>query len=272
MISFSLLISIYIKEKAKFFAECLDSLVNQTVQANEVVLVLDGPLNADLYQVIEEYKLKLPLKIISLTKNIGLGKALNEGLKNCSYKWIFRMDADDICLPDRFEKQIAYIQNNPHICLLGGQITEFNETFTNIIGKRTVPLSNSEIKRYALTRNPFNHMTVGYKKETILAVGGYQHHLYMEDYNLWLRVIAQGYSVGNLPDILVNVRSGNAMYKRRTGLKYIASEFLLANLKINLKLQSLLGSYFSALVRIIPRLLPSRLLGKIYNFLRSNEV
>lgn len=273
MIKFSVLITIYFREKAKFFAECLDSLVNQTVQANEIVLVLDGPLNTNLYNLIEEYKVKLPLKVIALPENIGSGKASNEGLKHCSYDWVFRMDSDDICVPNRFEKQLEYIQNNPDVILLGGQILEYSEDMSREIGIRKVPVIDEEIRQYALFRHPFNNMTVGYKKEIVLAAGGYKHHLYMEDYNLHLRVLAlsQVGKVANLSNVLVYARTNIASYERRKGLEYIKSEFLLAKLKSDLKMQTSFISYIYGLLRIIPRLLPSQLLGKFYRFLRKSH-
>lgn len=271
---FSVLLSIYKREMPNYLEECLQSICQiQSLKPAEIVLVKDGELTPELEQVLQHWQDKLGniLKLVPLSKNVGLGKALNEGLKHCSYEWVFRMDTDDICSPDRFEKQVQYIKQNPDVVLVGTQIEEFDEKMEHSIGLRKVPTSTADIYRTALSRNPFNHMTVVYKKRVIEDVGGYQHHLYMEDYNLWLRVIAKGYKVANLESILVNVRSGLSMYARRKGLNYVVSEYQLAKLKNNLGMQSILLAYFYFLVRTLPRFFPSFLLGKVYQFLRKSN-
>nr|AGM38670.1 putative glycosyltransferase [Glaesserella parasuis] len=266
--------SVYFKDNATHLEQCLRSIwTNQYVKPTEIVLVKDGKLSSELEQIITHWQNKLNSKfiVVALSENLGLGKALNEGLKHCHYSWVFRMDADDICLPDRFEKQVQYIKQNPDVVLVGAQIEEFDEKMEHNIGLRKVPTSTADIYRIALSRNPFNHMTVAYKKRVIEDVGGYQHHLYMEDYNLWLRVIAKGYKVVNLESVLVNVRSGLSMYARRKGLNYVVSEYQLAKLKNNLGMQSILLAYFYFLVRTLPRFFPSFLLGKVYQFLRKSN-
>ncbi|MFW2788068.1 amylovoran biosynthesis protein AmsE, partial [Acinetobacter baumannii] len=126
---------------------------------------------------------------------------------------------DDIYVPERFEKQIKFLQQNPEISIVGGQIFEFIEDIGNPVGMRKVPLSNVELRNYAKKQSPFNNMTITYRKSHILEVGGYQHHLWMEDYNLFLRVIAKGYKIENLPDVLVYARIDNGMHGRRKGLQ-----------------------------------------------------
>lgn len=268
----SVLMSIYYRENKEYLDQCLSSIWDiQTIKPDEIIIIQDGVLTNELLLVIDKWKNKLgsKLKIVIIKNNVGLGKALNEGLKYCSNEWVFRMDTDDICLPERFQKQIDYIYKNPNVALLSGQVEEFDENMSYSIGIKKVPITNDEIYSSVLLRNPFNHMAVAYKKSVIEKVGGYQHHLYMEDYNLWLRVIAQKYEVYNLPDILVNVRAGSAMYARRKGFEYIKSEYQLAKLKNDLKLQPIILSYIYFIVRSFPRLLPRTLLGQIYKKLRK---
>ncbi|WP_287909461.1 glycosyltransferase [Acinetobacter sp.] len=270
---FSVLLSLYYKEDPVFFNRCFESLwSNQSIKPFEIILVLDGPIGKDLKHCVIEWSVKIgpTLKIISLEENIGLGKALNEGLKHCSNEWVFRMDTDDICTPDRFEKQVEFINNNQNVVLFGGQVLEFDNEPKDSQVLKEVPTANKEIRKFALKRCPFNHMTVAYKKSVINEVGGYQHHLFMEDYNLWLRVIGSGYTVANLPDIVLYARVGNGMHARRKGLEYIKSEKQLLNLKKQLKLQNPIYANMLFLIRSAFRLLPSTLLGKIYNtFLRK---
>lgn len=239
---------------------------------DQIVLVIDGFIGKELYDIVNLWKIKSGdiLNVVALQNNIGLGKALNEGLKYCANEWVFRMDTDDICMPDRFEKQIKFIENHPHIVLFSGQILEFDNNSADASVIKSVPVNHNDIVKFAQKRSPFNHMTVAYKKSVIESVGRYQHHLYMEDYNLWLRVIAAGYQVGNHPDVLLYARVGNGMHARRKGLQYIKSEKQLLDLKNELKLQNPLYANIIFLVRSVFRLMPSTVLGKFYNsFLRK---
>lgn len=268
--NFSVLLSLYIKEKPEFLRECLESLKNQTLPATEIVMVYDGSITTELEEVVTQFITFLPIKIIRLPQNVGLGKALNEGLKHCSYNWVFRMDTDDICLLDRFKKQIEFIKQHPNLVLFSGHIAEFSDNKTIITGYRKVPIGDKSIKKYALSRSPFNHMTVAFRKDIIEEVGSYQHHLFLEDYNLWLRVIAKGYEVGNIDEVLVYARVGNNMVARRRGKQYIKGEWELFKLKRNLKLQNVFLGFFTFLLRVIPRMLPTKILKRIYTFLRTN--
>ncbi|AYO52798.1 glycosyltransferase [Acinetobacter wuhouensis] len=270
---FSILLSLYCKESPLALDECFLSIwQDQSVQPSQIILVLDGDIGIELHQIIDSWSLKIGevLKVIPLPKNVGLGQALNEGLKHCSNEWVFRMDTDDICKPDRFEKQIAFIKENPDVVLFSGQILEFDHDPKQANVLKEVPILHDDIVKFAQKRSPFNHMTVAYKKSVIDKVGGYQHHLYMEDYNLWLRVIGAGYKVGNHPNVLLYARVGNGMHARRKGLEYIKSEKQLLDLKKKLKLQSPIYANLLFLGRSAMRLLPANLLGKIYNtFLRK---
>ena len=269
MKSFSVLISLYYKENPQFLMECLESLKKQTLQATEIVIVFDGIITPELEEMVMQYTSILPIKIIRLPKNVGLGKALNEGLKHCSYNWIFRMDTDDICLPERFEKQVEFIKQHSDVVLFSGHIAEFSDDKTIITGYRKVPIGNKNIRKYALSRSPFNHMTVAFRKDIIEAVGGYQHHLFLEDYNLWLRVIAQEYEVGNIDEVLLLARAGSNMVARRRGMNYIKGEWKLFNLKRKLKLQNIFSGFFTFLLSVIPRILHTKMLKTIYKFLRK---
>ena len=271
--NFSVLLSLYHKENPIALGQCFKSIwKDQSLKPSEIVLVLDGAIGAELTQGVQKWQqiIGKPLKVIPLSQNFGLGKALNKGLEHCSNEWIFRMDTDDICKPDRFEKQIQFIQSNPNVVVVGGQILEFDQTPNDLAVIKTVPTTHEDIKKFAQKRCPFNHMTVAYKKSVITELGGYQHHLFMEDYNLWLRVIGAGYKVANLPDVILYARVGNGMHARRKGYEYIKSEKQLLKLKKELKLQSPIHANILFLLRSSFRLLPSSLLGKIYNtFLRK---
>lgn len=271
---FSVLLSLYHKENPEYLEKCFESIWdNQSMKPSEIVLVLDGPIGEQLTNSVQEWQVKIgeKLKVVALPQNVGLGKALNEGLKQCSNDWVFRMDTDDICTSDRFEKQLAFIEQNPEVVLFSSQVMEFNQDITDADVIKSVPLTHDEIKKFAQKRCPFNHMTVVYKRDVILSLGGYQHHLFMEDYNLWLRVIGNNYKVANLPDVLLYARVGNGMHARRKGFQYIKSEKQLLDLKKQLKLQNPVYGNMLFLIRSAFRLLPANMLGKIYNtFLRKD--
>lgn len=271
--NFSILLSLYYKENPTALAQCFESIwTKQTLQPTEIILVLDGPIGDELNACVQHWQSQIGsvLKVRPLEQNVGLGKALNEGLRHCSYEWIFRMDTDDICKPDRFEKQVKFIESHPDVVLFGGQILEFDQTPSDAAVLKSVPTEHQDIVTFALKRCPFNHMTVAYKKSVIEKLGGYQHHLFMEDYNLWLRVIANGFEVANLPDIVLYARVGNGMHARRKGYEYIKSEKQLLNLKKQLKLQNPFYATILFFIRSSFRMMPSSVLGKIYNtFLRK---
>lgn len=270
---FSVLSSIYHKENPQYFEECMQSIwVNQSIKPSEMILVKDGVLTSELDKIIDKWQKELGnvLKVIALPKNVGLGNALNEGLKNCSYDWVFRMDTDDICIENRFEKQLKYIKQHPDLVLLGGQIEEFNTTVESIIAKRLVPTEKNKIIEFAQKRSPFNHPTIAYRIGIIEKLGGYQHHLLMEDYNLWIRVLAHQYEVANLPDTLLYMRT-NGMHGRRRGWVYIKSEWQLCQLKRKLKFQSRSKAYLLFIIRSLVRLLPASFLESLYQLLRKSS-
>nr|WHS83326.1 Gtr9 [Acinetobacter baumannii] len=245
----------------------------QTLKPTEIILVEDGPLTPELDKVIARWQEKLGniLHVKKLEKNVGTGKAKNIGLQECTYDIVCIVDTDDIYVSERFEKQIDFLKNNPDVSIIGGQILEFVEDIHRPTGMRKVPLSNEDLKNYAKKQSPFNNMTITYRKSHILEVGGYQHHLWMEDYNLFLRVIAKGYKIQNLADVLVYARIDNGMHGRRKGFQYIKSEKQLLDLKKQLKLQNPVYANMLFLIRSAFRLLPANMLGKIYNtFLRKD--
>lgn len=265
---FSVLLSLYHKENPLALEQCFQSMwIDQTIQPNEIILVLDGPIGEELGECVTKWQkiIGKSLKVIPLKQNVGLGKALNKGLEHCSNEWVFRMDTDDICVEKRFEYQLQFIKNNPNVVLFGGQILEFDKNVNDANKLKPVPQEYSDILSFSKKRNPFNHMTVAYKKSIILSLHGYQHHLFMEDYNLWLRVMSKGYEVANLSQILVYARVGNGMHARRRGSEYIKSEKQLLNLKMALKTQSLISAYITFILRSLFRFLPSNLLGFVYN-------
>lgn len=222
MEAFSVLMSLYIKEKPQYLRECLDSVLNQTVKPNEIVIVKDGPLTDELEAVLSEYIEKNPdlYTIVPLETNRGLGLALAEGILHCKNELVARMDTDDICRKDRFELQLREFESDPVLDICGSNISEFIDSIQNIVSMRTVPLTNDSIKEYQKRRDGFNHMTVMYKKSSVLKAGNYQSCLLMEDTYLWVNMFLSGCKAVNIGDTLVYARVGKDMYERRGGWAY----------------------------------------------------
>ncbi len=266
---FTVLMSLYNKEQPEYLSQCLQSIKNNTLNADQIVIVFDGSISEKLKKVVNVFTLQLPINVVELPENVGLGNALNLGMKYCNNDIVVRMDTDDVCLPDRFARQIEFMEKNPNVVLLGGAIHEFDQNMLILQGERFSVSDHQNIKNYAKKRNPFNHMTVAFRKHIIEGVGGYQHHFLMEDYNLWLRLLSAGYETYNLSAVLVNVRAGKNMITRRKGYSYIESEIKLAKLKYELRIDNTFGVMSCAILRIVPRLLPASILGVVYKKLRK---
>lgn len=264
---FSVLMSLYFKEKPEYLTECFESLKNQTVQADEIVVVFDGVITPELEQVVQNFVEILPLNIVRLAQNQGLGKALNHGLTHCRNEWVFRMDTDDICIPERFEKQVAFIEQNPDTIIFGGQIAEFGSNINDIVSYRRVPTETKAIVEFTQKRCPFNHMTVAYQKSAVLECGGYQD--LQEDYYLWIKLVALGKKVANLPEVLVYARVGNGMVGRRRGIAQAKAEWRLFKLKRQVGVQGMVSGFITFIMRVLPRLLPASLLSHLYKLLRK---
>ena len=219
---FSVLMSLYLKEKPEYLNEALKSVINQTVKPNEIVIVYDGPITTELKSVVEQYVSNNPglIKIIDNPENKGLGLALADGVPQCTYELIARMDTDDICRKDRFEKQLEEFVKDPRLDICGSHILEFEEKEENIVARRRVPLVDKDIKEYQKRRDGFNHVSVMFKKKSVLAAGNYQSCLLMEDTLLWANMFMNGAKGKNIDDYLVYARIGKDMYERRGGFDY----------------------------------------------------
>lgn len=265
---FSALGSLYHAEEPAFLQMALASLDTQTLKADEVVLVFDGPIGSKLFAVVEQWQKALNINIVKLDVNKGLGEALNYGLKACQYEYIARFDTDDINKSDRFEKQLKKIANES-ADLVSSAIEEFSQTAGDLKRMRTASQTSS-IKAQLAKRNVINHMTVLFKKSAVLQAGSYQHLHFMEDYYLWLRMQANDAKFIVMPEVLVDARIGNGMEERRAGLGYVKSELELAKRKYQLGYTSKVGGTLLFCLRATTRVLPVLILKRIYKvFLRS---
>lgn len=272
---FSVAISVYKSDNPMCFDRALSSITDlQTIKPDEVVLVVDGPVSNDIDLVIKKYEDKYSFfNVIRLEKNGGLGNALKIAVENAKYNLIARMDSDDVSVNTRFEEQLSFFVNNPDIDIVGGDITEFIDKESNVVGKRSVPKSNLEIREYMKTRCAMNHVSVMYKKASVMDAGGYQDWFWNEDYYLWIRMWLNGAKFANTGTVLVNVRVGEEMYQRRGGAKYFKSEkglqdYMLQHKMINhLTYINNVGKRF-----IVQKMLPNKIRGCVFRlFARKKE-
>lgn len=225
MKNFSVLLSIYHKERPEFLKLALDSIFSQTVRAAEVVLVEDGRLTDNLDRIIEEYQGQYPeLKVVKFEQNRGLGYALNDGLLQCSHDIVARMDTDDIAKSDRFEKQLKVLEEQPEIDLVTAWIEEFVDTPQHITAMRTLPKTPEELYEYGKSRCPANHPVTMYRKKAVLAAGGYQTALFPEDYFLWIKMLLNGSKFYCIQESLLLFRYVPETIARRGGWKYAVDE------------------------------------------------
>ena len=265
--------SIYKKEEPKYFNRAMQSIWDeQTVKPDEIVLVQDGPLTDGLYEAIEEWKVKIggSFKTVPLDKNVGLGEALNAGIKHCSYELIARMDTDDISIPNRFEKQLkAFGEKDIDVC--SAWISEFEDDENEIISYRKLPENHEEIVKYSKMRSPVNHIPVMFKKSVVLKAGGYMKMDYLEDYYLWGRLIINNAKFYNIQQVLANIRAGENQILRRSGIKYLRNELKLLNKFKQLGFLNTMEFIKNLAIKIPIRLLPLFLIKKVYYIIRKND-
>ena len=274
MAKFSVLLSVYYKEHPDCLKTSLDSVFSQTRKADEVILVEDGPLGDDLESVVRSYEAKeSSLKVIRLEKNRGLGGALNEGMANCRYEYVMRMDSDDICFPNRFEKIMALAEEHPELDVIGSWTQEFKagpgeEMQLTCIKK--FPHTVEDNEAYCRKRCPVEHPAVVLKKESVLKAGAYQPFYLYEDYYLWARMFVNGSKFYNIQEPLLYFRTSDEAMKRRGGWKYALSELSALRKFKKMGFLNQKQFAFTVVTRFPVRLLPNRLRKMFYSlFLRK---
>lgn len=252
--------------------EALESVFCQTLPATEVVLVENGPVPTSIRSVIETYRSHHPdsLSIVQLATNQERGYVRRVGVENANHELVAMMDSDDIAVPQRLETQVEYLSDHPDIDAVGGYIAEFTDDPDDPHAIRRVPTTPDEVANTARFKNPMNQMTVTARRTAILDAGNYRPVDPMEDYDLWVRMLANGSKLANLPQILAKVRGGEAMYARRGGWKSAREDIRLQRRFLDMGFISLPVALLNLCIRVPTRLLPNRLRAAIYSrFLRD---
>ena len=266
---FSVLMSLYVGENAKFLSKCLESIANQTVKPHEVVIVLDGPLNDELYDEIQNWKSSLNLIELPLDENKGLSFALNYGLSQCTNDLVARMDTDDICLPNRFETQLEFMKNNLFIDICGSFAIDISE-LGNEINVRKVPIEHDEIYKY-IWSCPLIHPTVMFKKNKIISIGSYDIDapLRTDDYNLWIRAAEGQLKFANISEPLIKYRVPDEPWKKNT-LKVCFFQSLIG-LKAVYKFDCRLKSFLAVLFPLFRSMLPEKKQALFTDFFKKHD-
>jgi glycosyltransferase involved in cell wall biosynthesis len=256
----SVSICVYKNDNFLHFKEALESIVKQSLQPNQIVLVVDGKIDNKLQNVIDIFiertkQLSIIFDVIYLEKNVGHGEARKISIENAKNELVALMDADDISHYNRFKKQVSMFEKNQRVSIVGGQILEIAHNTKKPIGKREVPLYDKEIKEYLKKRCPFNQVTVMFKKEDVLKAGNYIDFYHNEDYYLWIRMYMEGFEFCNLEDILVDVRVNETFYNRRGGFKYFLSEFKIQRIMYKNGIISFLRFIFNSSIRFVLQVL-----------------
>jgi glycosyltransferase involved in cell wall biosynthesis len=262
--------SLYAKENVDYFNQSIISIWDdQTLKPNQIVLVKDGPLTSELDNAINVWQRKLGelFTVVELPENIGLGAALNEGLKHCKYDLVARMDTDDVSVSDRFEKQIKFMQKHQNIVVSSGTLEEWSEKFENCISKRVLPTETDDIVRFSKLRNPINHPACIFYKHVILSVNGYPFFQRAQDYALWSLLLTKGYKLSNLSDVICKQRAGNSLMIRR-GLDYFKHEIKLLMYQREIGFITSYECVRNIIIRFMVRVSPISIKNLLYKHMR----
>lgn len=267
---FTVLLAVYKKDDPDLFSKALESIFLNSLQPKELLIVADGELSNQLKEVIGCYENCQYLKFIQLPKNLGLAEALNVGLREINTEYTIRADADDFNYSNRFEQVIEKLDEGYD--LVGSAIREVDKE-GEFVAFRKSPKTEAEIKVFASKRNPFNHMTVGFRTRWVQKVGGYPAIYLKEDYALWATLLSIGCRACNLDVALVDATAGTEMFQRRSGLKYAIAEINLQTHLVQKKLKKPMGAFVHGVMRSAIFLAPNFIRQYVYiRHLRSNKI
>jgi len=266
--SFTVLISCYRNDDPNKFSMALQSIADNTLSPVMVVLVVDGSIPDDLNDVILTFAKTLPLNVQRLPENVGLALALNHGLSFVETDFCIRADADDLNLLDRFDQIIDKLKSG--IDVVGSYIAEYDSVSNAYVSTKYVPVNHQSILKFAVKRNPFNHMSVGFVTSKVRDVGGYPNIYLREDYGLWIKLLKNGAITYNIPKVMVHASAGTGMFKRRGGISHIKAEIEMQRLLVNLGFKSVWRGVIHWTSKSIVYLLPPFLRKYIYLYFLRN--
>ena len=266
---FAVLIACYHGDEVDRFNAAFNSIIKNTLQPTEIILVQDGPVPVELDKSIQSWAGLNFVKLVKLKQNTGLANALNSGLEHVTTPLVLRADADDINAVDRFERQVQLLSQGYDVV---GSFVEEVDSENNLLATKIVPEEHQDIMRYMKFRNPINHMTAGFRVEKVRSVGGYPELHLKEDYGLWVLLGSIGCTFRNSKVSWVQVVRDEAMYARRSGLQHVRSELLLQQLLVRNHYNNFLLGALICILRILAMSTPKELKKVLYaKYLRRNQ-
>ena len=261
----SVLASLYIHSKPSDFQRCLQSIASQTLAPDQVVIVLDGPVVAEIDSLIQSFSDRLPIQTLVFEQNQGLGKALGAGLKMCKHDLVARVDTDDISLAQRFEMQVEFLRRNNEVAVLGTAMREiYCFKGKKIIRNRRGARDRFDLAKTARVRNPLNHPTVMFRKTVVDSVGGYVDCPFFEDYYLWAKLLLANHQISNLSEVLVETEIDEDYFIRRGGWDYLRAERQFLNRLRKLRFLKTHQIIVWIMVRVPLRIVPTNFREFIY--------
>lgn len=215
------MMSVYVGDRPLAFYYAVKSILDQTYKNLVVCIFVDGKLNHNLYRVVELFETNVRINVVFSLENVGLAKALNtiidanlEGEQHLAY--FCRMDSDDIAHLNRFEKQIDYLENHNAVDVVGGNCIEFGKS--NYVSSKF--LSHYDIVEKFVVQVPFIHPTVVFRRRVFESGIRYPEESYLtEDLFLWIKLINRGFTLANIPDVVLSFRVTNSTYLRRASFR-----------------------------------------------------
>ena len=220
---YSVVMSIYAKDVPDWFGQAVDSMLGQTFPPDETIIVQDGPVSQELRDRVEAYvreKEAGKIRSIVFEENQGLAEAMRVGIIASRNEWIARMDSDDISDPRRCERELRKALE-VGADIVGCDSEEFIGTIDNGMSKRVFPEDHEALIRFSKHRVPFCHPAVMMKKSAVLRAGNYRSVGVVEDYDLFVRMLATGAVGCTVKEILFHVRVNTDFYNRRGGWAYV---------------------------------------------------
>lgn len=261
---YSVLMTVYKNEKPELFEKAINSMLDQTVTPSEFVLVVDGPLTEELYNIVDRFRKNKIFKIIELKENCGSGPASATGVLNCSNEWIARLDSDDFSMPERIEKQFLCLNDNPNLDVIGSNILEVEIENQNNQQKVILPEKNDEIRKFTGRRCPFRTSAIMFKKEVVLKAGNYREFYRVEDYDMFARLVASGAECMNVQEFLSYMNIDKDYYRRRGGIKIAKSIVKLKKEIRRLGLATISDQLISVPAQVCVSLMPNGMRDMFY--------
>jgi len=266
MSKFSVIMPVYGGDNPIHFKQAIQSLQEQTRLPDEIIVVVDGPIQQSTKSVLDEIKNNRVFKIIYQNKNLGPGVSRSNGIKASNHKIIALMDSDDISVNCRFEKQLDVIKNKK-VDVVGSWIEEFIKLPSDLKISRRLPELHSEIYKFGKWRMPVNNVSLMFKKEVYEKTGGYTNQVRNEDWSLVVRMLASGAIFYNIQETLVHARAGNDMIRRRRGRDHFLMGLKIFTLMYKLKYINLLRAISNITIRVIIQFMPIGFTNVLYRYL-----